>query len=260
MQVTEKHTSRLILHQSLSWIARHYPSSIPFFEFHGMDYSCHGKQTFEEACREAGYPEDNLVDALRKAARTKTGISSHFDPEQAGAGELIRFILDTHHEYIYSRVPLLENQLQKSVARFGDRFPELVSVSRLFDELKEELDQHLMKEEVMLFPYIIRLEQAIREPAEDAPPSSPFISRPIRMMEYEHESTGEILNEIRYLTRKYTVPDDASREIQQIYSELQELEQDIHRHVHLENNILFPKATELEKLYLIESGKQTITP
>ena len=256
MQETETLPSRLILHQSLSGIARHFPASISFFELYGMDYSCHGKQTFEEACRKAGYPEDVLVAELRKSALAESGYVNHFDPELAGAGAVIRYILDIHHEYIYSMIPVLEHHLQQTAETHGDRFPELGSLARLFLELKEELDQHLMKEEVMLFPCIVSLEQEFLCMDRDVPPSSPFISRPIRMMEYDHESFGEILDEIRNISRTYTASAASSVEIRQTCLELQQLETDLHRHFHLENNILFPKAMALEKLYLSKNEIQ----
>jgi regulator of cell morphogenesis and NO signaling len=169
-----------------------------------------------------------------------------FDFQNARLTDLIAHILATHHGYVKQEIPRLRQLLAKVVAVHCASHPELAAVQRTFAGLADELLAHMMKEEMVLFPYIEELEQASSEGKRA--PHAPFgsIGNPVRMMELEHESAGKALEEIRMLTAVYTPPETACFSYRTLYSALQEFEADLHQHVHLENNILFPRAIALE--------------
>ncbi len=172
------------------------------------------------------------------------------DARQPDEGEwpvhrLIDHIVARHHAYVRLAVPNIAHRLAKLVSVHGERHPELARIARAFDQLQHDLQHHLMKEEHVLFPYIRELARTTPGPR----PPSPFgtIENPIRMMEREHRDAGDEMHLIRELTNGYTPPADGCATYTVAFAELAEFERDLHRHVHLENNVLFPKAIGLER-------------
>jgi regulator of cell morphogenesis and NO signaling len=168
------------------------------------------------------------------------------DFQSARLTDLIEHILAVHHGYVKQEVPRLQQLLAKVVAVHCAGHPELAAVQRTFAALSSELLSHMMKEEMVLFPYIQKVEEAASQGRRA--PQAPFgsISNPVHMMELEHESAGQALEEIRMLSGAYTPPESACFSYRTLYSALQQFEADLHQHVHLENNILFPRAIALE--------------
>jgi regulator of cell morphogenesis and NO signaling len=214
------------------------------FQKHRIDFCCGGNRPVGDACRERGV-DARAVTAELEAATATPGDTPRFnawDPDF-----LVSYIVTNHHAYVRQAVETVGAHTRKVASVHGDRHPETVDVARHFEAVAADMMQHMMKEERMLFPYIARLAQAAREAAPA--PTAPFgsIENPIRMMETEHQAAGDLIAAIRQITSDFTVPDDACTTYRVSYRELEEFEADLHRHVHLENNVLFPKALELER-------------
>lgn len=225
--------------------AAEIPNATRIFEKFGIDYCCGGGKPLTAACQQANIPVDDVLRSL-EGASAPGATAGAVDFQNASLTNLIAHILGTHHGYVKQEVPRLKQLLVKVVAVHGADHPELAAVQRTFTALADELGAHMMKEEVVLFPYIEKLEKATS--AGLPAPQAPFgpISNPVRMMEMEHESAGGALEEIRALTAGYTPPESACFSYKTLYSALAEFEADLHQHVHLENNILFPRAIALE--------------
>lgn len=215
------------------------------FEQFGIDFCCGGKRTVAEACETAA--ADPV--AVRRALDSlpTADVRGHEDVTRWPLAVLIDHILATHHAYVRSALPTIEWHLAKLVQVHGDRHPELRRIYSEFDRLSRDLLQHMMKEERVLFPYIRELVAA----RNTAPVPSPFgtVQNPIRMMEREHQEAGDELRLIRELTDGFTPPADACATYRVAFAELEQFERDLHRHVHLENNVLFPKAIEAERAW-----------
>jgi regulator of cell morphogenesis and NO signaling len=227
-------------------LATEIPNATRIFEKFGIDYCCGGGKPLQAACQEANISPDEVLRCLEEANPASATSSAGLDFQKAGLAELIAHILAWHHGYVKQEVPRIKQLLFKVVAVHCARHPELAAVQRSFKELADELLVHMMKEEAVLFPYIEKLEEA--ESTGKPAPRAAFgsISNPVRMMELEHESAGRALENIRTLTSAYTPPEDACLTYKTLYSALEEFEADLHQHVHLENNILFPRAVALE--------------
>ena len=208
------------------------------FEQFGVDFCCGGRRTVGDACRSAGIDVSAVQDAV-------AALPPHAAGEDASRWEvdrLVDHVVLTHHAYVRSALPRIATYLTKLVQVHGTRHPELATVAGHFEALGQELMQHMMKEERVLFPYVRELA------AERCVAPSPFgtVENPIRMMEREHEEAGALMDAIRTLTDTYTVPADGCATYRVCLEELAQFERDLHRHVHLENNVLFPRAVELE--------------
>ena len=213
------------------------------FEQFGIDFCCGGRRSVAEACR-AAEVDPAVVERALDALPAAQG-SEEEDVASWRVDRLIDHILSTHHAYIRSALPTLSSYLAKLVEVHGQRHPELSRVASSVEHLGRELLQHMMKEERVLFPYI----RTLATSNGDTPRSSPFgtVQNPIRMMEREHVEAGEEMNVIRELTNGYTAPADGCTTYRVAFEELARFDRDLHRHVHLENNVLFPKAVELER-------------
>jgi len=214
-------------------------------ERHGLDYCCGGKKPFDEACLAKGLTPGSVMEEIEQALAAG---GTDNDWQRAPLDELVRHIVTTHHEYLKLELPTLGNRLNKVHAVHGARDPEkLGRMLEVFRALRAEMELHMHKEEAILFPFI---EQYGRAEAQGQPmPRVPFgsIANPIAVMEREHESAGDALGEIRALTGNYQLPEYACSTVRALYEGLQALESDLHVHIHLENNILFPRAIALEK-------------
>jgi regulator of cell morphogenesis and NO signaling len=213
------------------------------FEQFGIDYCCGGRRLLLDACRAADADPGAVIGALA-ALPPINGDAD--DVTTRPLDQLVDYIVTTHHAYVRSKLPAIARHLAKLQEAHGKRHPELTRVAAVFDGLSRDLEQHLLKEEQILFPYVRNLVEHSDERCGAL--MSPFgsVSHPIRMMEREHEEAGEALREIRTLTGEYAVPADGCSTYDVCMKELEEFERDLHRHVHLENNVLFPRAIELE--------------
>mgnify|MGYP001566150671 CR=1 FL=1 len=216
------------------------------FQKHGIDFCCGGGQSLASACDAAGVDCAALAGELAKLDQVTDIPVPRFkswDP-----GFLTDYIEANHHAYVRGAISTILQHTRKVAQVHGERHPEVIEIARVFEGVAQEMTHHMMKEEHILFPHIRELAAGTR--AGRPMPPSPFgsIQNPIRMMEMEHESAGGATARIRQLSGNYTPPDDACATYRVTYQELQEFERDLHQHVHLENNILFPKALELERV------------
>ena len=213
------------------------------FEQFGIDFCCGGRRSLDEACRTASADPTDVVRAL-------TALPPHRvdddDVMRWPVDRLIDHIVTVHHAYVRSALPRIAGYLAKLQEAHGARHPELARVAPTFDQVSADLEQHMLKEEQVLFPYVRDLAEHAEEPCGALP--SPFgtVLNPIRMMEREHRAAADELGTIRELTNGYTAPEDGCTTYAVCMAELARFEQDLHRHVHLENNVLFPKAVQLE--------------
>ena len=222
------------------------PSAIRVFEKLRIDYCCGGNQPLKDACVQKGLQVDDVLQLLGHATQTGTNSESS-DSQSLPLASLIKLIVEKHHTYTRKELEFLSELLERVCTAHGQNHPELLHIRAHFQDLHAELLPHMMKEENILFPFITRLETAI---SEDRPaPFAPFgqLRNPITVMMAEHESAGEILENIRTLSNDFTVPDDACFSYRTLYKTLEELELDLHQHIHLENNVLFPRASEMEQ-------------
>lgn len=214
------------------------------FQKHRIDFCCGGDRPVGDACREKGVDESTVIAEL-EAVTSGPGDVPRFSAWELDF--LANYIVVNHHAYVRRASETIASHTQKVAAVHGERHPEVVEVARYFAAVAADMAQHMMKEERMLFPYIVKLAEAAR--AGQPRPIAPFgtIANPIRMMEMEHETAGDLMAAIRRATGEFTLPDDACTTYAVTYKELEEFEADLHRHVHLENNVLFPKALDLER-------------
>jgi len=216
------------------------------FEGLGIDYCCGGNRTLKQACHATGVSIDEVLKSL-EAAEQSSGSSRPDHAWQAEPmGDLISHIKATHHKYTREEIARLGPLLDKVCSVHGANHPELLQVREIFGALSQELTNHLMKEEMVLFPYIIRMEEAVVEKTPILPPPFGTVQNPVSMMEHEHDSAGNALRALREISDGYRAPSDACVSYQTLYKALAELEADLHQHIHLENNILFPRAIEME--------------
>ena len=213
------------------------------FEQFGIDFCCGGRRSVAEACRQAAADPDAVERALR--ALPTSARHDEDDVREWPVGRLIDHIVGTHHAYARSAMPTIARYLARLVEVHGARHSELTRIAAAFDQMSVDLTHHMLKEERVLFPYIRELGST---PDGEAPPS-PFgtVENPIRMMEREHREAGEEMRLIRELTNGYTPPADGCSTYRVSFAELARFERDLHRHVHLENNVLFPKAVALDR-------------
>jgi regulator of cell morphogenesis and NO signaling len=219
------------------------PAAVAILERHHIDYCCGGERPLEQACKGAGLSLEQLESEL---SATPAGVEER-NWADAPLADLADHIVSRHHRYLRSTMPEVQEKLTKLRVAHATAHGELLSsLSRSFEGLAAELTQHMVKEEIILFPLIGRMEQASAQGGP--PPMAPggTIQNPIRMMEHEHDSAGQALRTMRQLTSNYALPDDGCATFAALYHQLGELESDLHMHIHLENNILFPRAAEME--------------
>ena len=214
------------------------------FEKYSLDFCCRGGKTVEEACREGGLDPENVLDELKKLDGAGTGPDGRY--AEWPLDFLSDYIVNTHHAYVRGAIPVLDAHTRKIVSVHGANHPELVEIAGHFQAVAAELASHMMKEERILFPFIKTLALADRNPGTFRMPPFGTVRNPIAMMEAEHRNAGDALAAIRALSGGYAPPEDACTTYRVTFQELKQFEQDLHQHVHLENNILFPKAVAIE--------------
>ncbi len=233
--------------QTVREIAIDNPAAVRVFESLGIDYCCGGKRPLRDACDRANIPVAQVLELL---ADLKSEPTSSEEKRCADASflELTEHIVARHHHYIRQEAPRLKILLEKVVSRHGDAHKELSSIRDLFSAMSQELFAHLLKEEQVLFPFLQKMEAAA---VTGTPlPSACFesVGVPIARMLADHDGAGELTARIRALSGNYQAPDGACPSYRGLYYGLQQFERDLHRHVHLENNILFPRALEMERM------------
>lgn len=227
-------------------VAMELPQSTRLFEKLRIDYCCGGNKPLAEACASAGVDVDSVIEMLAEVTQSNSKDEGALDFQTLTPTKLIAHIVETHHVFTRSEMDRLQSLADKVLAAHGVNHPELIHVDGLLAELGAELTPHMMKEEQVLFPYIVAMESATNQ--HRPVPFAPFgtVNNPIRMMMREHDAAGEIMRELRKLTSDYKVPADGCISYRTLYEALENFERDLHQHIHLENNILFPKALDLE--------------
>ena len=226
-------------------IAANSLAAVRIFEKFGIDYCCGGKRPLADACRDKGYNPELVQRELDTALSGP--VAAERDWLTAPLAELIDHIFNTHHQYLRRELPAVQARLDKVYRVYNERHaPTLQGLPEVFAGLRAELEMHMRKEEMLLFPAIAACETAISAGRPVPPTVFGTIANPIRMMEVEHESAGNALERIREITCNFELPDHACVTYRALMSGLAEIEHDLHMHIHLENNILFPRAQTLE--------------
>jgi len=228
-------------------LAIEIPNATRTFEKLGIDYCCGGGKSLSDACMHAHLPVEDVLRALEQGGSfTPAAEASLPDFTNGALGNLIEHIVTTHHVYVKQEIPRLQQLLHKVVSVHGNNHPELGKIQQTFQGMAAELTSHMMKEEHILFPHIVALEKAVNAGRPKPTPVFGTVSNPVHMMQMEHDSAGAALKSISELSGNYTPPDGACFSYKTLYSALKEFEEDLHQHVHLENNILFPRAITME--------------
>ncbi|MGE5323565.1 MAG: iron-sulfur cluster repair di-iron protein [Actinomycetota bacterium] len=233
--------------QTVRQLATEVPNATRIFEKLGIDYCCGGGKSLEDACAQAKIPVADVLQTLEQGTAPAGAVHDLPDFRSATLTDLVAHIVNTHHAYVKQEIPRLQKLLAKVVSVHGRNHAELLEIQQVFGELSAELISHMMKEEMVLFPYVTSLEQAC-DTGRPVPRSAfGSIANPVQMMEMEHESAGNALKTLRSLTGDYTPPADACFSYNTLFTALNEFEADLHQHIHLENNILFPRAIAMEE-------------
>lgn len=233
-----------ILTRSLGQIVKDNYRTAAVLEKYNLDFCCRGKRSLQEACKQQGLSAETIAIQISEVSKTGS-IGFIHDYDALLLGQLIEVIIDMHHTYVKKELPSIMTYLQRVVAKHGQKYPEMVKVFELFVTLKEEMELHMQKEELILFPRIRHLEDEILAGQSGNKLHKVYLQSPILVMEQEHDQAGSLVLEIRKVTGSYEVPADACSTYRLLLASLQAFEMDLHHHVHLENNILFPKALKL---------------
>lgn len=227
-------------------LVQEFSSATRVFEKFGIDYCCGGKRPLAQACHAANLSVNEVLDSLEAAQKASDIAPDPCDWQTVPLAEVVAHIINTHHKYTREEMSRLDPLFAKVCSVHGKNHPELNNLRAVFQGLAQELTLHMMKEEKMLFPYIVRMEEAViqKEPILPSPFGS--VQNPVLMMEHEHDDAGEALRALREMTGGYTVPPDGCISYQTLFQALAEFEADLHQHIHLENNILFPRAVAME--------------
>jgi regulator of cell morphogenesis and NO signaling len=223
------------------------PGATRVFESFGIDYCCGGHRTLAEACQTISLPVEDVLRSLEDADLASQASGGEHDWQQEPLASLAAYIIDTHHFFTKHEIERLEKLFDKVCSRHGEKHPELFEAQKLFAHLKQDLIPHMLKEEQVLFPYVARMEEAISERRAVPQPFFGTVQNPVRMMLMEHDTAGELLKMLRSVTGGYTPPPDGCISFQTLYQALAAFEADLHQHIHLENNLLFPRAVEMER-------------
>lgn len=214
------------------------------FKKYGIDFCCGGGVSIRKACEKANVNYDDLT---RDLLNTESSTERATNYNSWELDFLTDHIINVHHTYVEENIPMLLQYAAKVAKVHGQYYTELLEIHQLVTEVAGELSSHMKKEELILFPFIKRLVNAQKNNEELPQAHFGTVDNPIKMMEAEHEDAGELLRRISQLSNNYTPPEGACNTYRAFYAKLDEFEQDLHQHVHLENNILFPKALKLEQ-------------
>jgi regulator of cell morphogenesis and NO signaling len=234
--------------ETLGEIAAKDLKKAQIFKKYGLDFCCGGKKTVKEACQEKGLDPDQIQKELEQTNSEYQARPIPYNDWEIDF--LTDYIVNTHHAYVRKTLPDIQAYANKVMRVHHQNHPELIRMNKLVQDIVEELYGHMEKEEEILFPYIKKLAMSQKE--KDGFERSPFgsVQGPVNMMERDHETLGEYMEEVRALSKDYTLPEDACASYSLLYRTLDEFEDDLHLHIHLENNILFPKSLAIEKTFL----------
>lgn len=225
-------------------VALSNPAARQVLEDAGLDYCCGGGKSLQEACLQANTSTEEILNRLRENSENTGPGDANWT--SAPLSELTRHIREKHHRYVREAIPGMQALLEKVTAKHGKNHPEVADIRNLFTEVGKEMIMHMQKEEQILFPYIDALERAAAARGSVEPPFFQTVKNPVHAMMKEHDAVGELVKQIRGLAAEYTPPADACTSFKALYQGLKEFEADLHQHVHLENNILFPRAVDIE--------------
>jgi regulator of cell morphogenesis and NO signaling len=227
-----------------SIVARHYRTA-DVFKKYKIDFCCKGNRLLSDVCKEKNIDQGKLETELALASLDKHQKDAE-SLSNTSLSDLATYIEKTHHTYVREQAPLLQEYLNKIARVHGDNHPELREVKTLFEQCAQELSYHMHKEEVVLFPSIKRLEAYKNDRKQPEDFFFGKFANPIGMMMEEHAAEGERLEKISALTNNFTPPEDACTTYRVAFLKLDEFVNDLHTHIHLENNILFPATEQLE--------------
>ncbi len=228
--------------QTLASIVTNNSQAVPVLEKYNLDFCCKGKRTLAQACEEKGLMVDLISLEIESQIALRQAGQMPF--EEMTCEQLISYILIHHHFYVKQSMPIITGHLEKVANKHGEKHPFMVEVFHLFSELQNDMTHHMQKEEMILFPRIKHMEEIVVN-NKVAEMDVAQIQGPVSVMMNEHDKAGELLYQIRNLTNGYEVPDEACTTFRVSLAELKEFEEDLHKHVHLENNHLFPKAIQM---------------
>jgi regulator of cell morphogenesis and NO signaling len=231
-----------------AYVAQDFRTAALFSKYK-IDFCCKGNKTLEEVCNAKSLDIHQIENEINAILNSNT--SSEIDFKSFSPNLLIDYILETHHVYVEEKVPVLFMYLDKLCKVHGERHPELFEINNLFKISGGELLNHLKKEEIILFPFIKQMTNAIKNNETIEQPQFGTVENPIAMLKHDHEMEGDLFGKISELTNNYTPPVDACETYRVTFAMLKEFEQDLHKHIHLENNILFHKAKALEERFSI---------
>jgi len=237
-----------IAEKTVREIAIENPASVPVLESLGIDYCCGGGKRLRDACLRAGVDVDQVLLLIEKAQQDSR-VNDARDWREEPLSDLIMHIVGKHHTYVRQETLRIEALLMKVAAKHGAAHPELHEIEALFGAIGQELSTHMFKEEHVLFPYIERAEDAAEQRGPRPQACFDSVKRPIANMIADHDDAGALLRRIRELANSYTAPGGACASFQALYQALEAFERDLHQHVHLENNILFPRAVAMEETH-----------
>ena len=223
-------------HTTVGEIASTLPSSVRIFQRHGIDFCCGGKTPLATACREHGLSFEDVSNTIEAAAAGPKSQDRDWQHEPLHA--LVAHIVATYHDALREELPRLEAMAAKVARVHGSKAPHLARLNTIVSELRDDLSAHMDKEEMILFPAIVERESGVS-------PHSMALSAPIHVMEHEHDRAGDLIAEMRRITNGYVAPEWGCQTFRALYHGLEELESSMHVHVHLENNILFPRALDV---------------
>lgn len=220
------------------------------FKRHGIDFCCKGGRTIEEACSSKKLAPEKIYEELEALPKNE-GNSVDFNSWPLDL--LTDYIEKTHHRYVEEKTPVLQAFLDKLCKVHGGRHPELFEINSLFNESAHDLAAHMKKEELILFPFVKNMVKAKISGGSLPKPHFGTVENPVHMMEHDHTIEGDRFRRIAEITNEYLPPADACNTYKVAFAMLQDFENDLHQHIHLENNILFPKAIRMEKEFAVES-------
>lgn len=230
------------IHSTVGEMVAEHPALSRVLEELGIDYCCGGKQTLEEACGKKGLDPRSVVTKLELAQSNAKKKRDAVDAAAMSLSELANHIEQVHHAYLHTELPRVDRMMEKVASVHGEKDPRIPEVRKWFLALAEELSSHMVKEERILFPMIRQLERGEEVPTFHCG----TIANPIRQMELEHDRAGLALERLRELTNNYSSPEWACGTYRALLDALAHLERDMHQHIHKENNVLFPRAVEME--------------
>jgi regulator of cell morphogenesis and NO signaling len=225
-------------------IAAANPRATRILEQAGVDYCCGGNKSLHDACAHVGVSEEEIMERLRENKADVEPADKNW--ASAPLGDLTQHIREKHHRYVREAVQRVPALLTRVKTKHGNNHPEIAEIEDLFLKIGRDMTMHMQTEEQILFPYIEALERAANGEAVLEPPFFQAVRNPVQAMMEEHDAAAALVNQIHAASSAYTPPANACASYQALYRDLQEFEADLHEHVHLENNILFPRAIEME--------------